>query len=443
MRFRITAIAVVVSGIVLTLTAVGVVLVMRSRLWDNVDASLAQRADQIEAAAIANPDGPLPNSGDEERFAQVLDSNGEVLQATDNVDGLGALVDPPSGDRALSTLSGLPIDEDEFRVLARRFEGDRFVVVGESADDISEAVRSLILALGFTIPIAIAALGGMVWWLVGRTLRPVDRMRREVDAIGPGELDSRVAAPGTGDEIDELARTMNAMLARLDESAARQRRFVSDASHELRTPLARIRSTLEVELTQPADQRSVPALELTCRSALDDVVRMQDLVDDLLRIAQHDARQVADVAELVDLDVIVDEEVRAVRRLTPIQIDMTGVSGATVRGVPSELARVVRNLLTNAVRHARQRVVVRLDERDEVVLTVDDDGPGIPPAERERVFERFVRLDAARAAVDGGSGLGLSIARDVVSGHGGRISIGEAPIAGARITVVLPTVDQR
>ena len=141
---------------------------------------------------------------------------------------------------------------------------------GESIDDINETVRSLVLALLVTIPIAVAVLGAMVWWLVGRTLEPVSRIRREVDVIGLDELDRRVPSPGTGDEIDELATTMNAMLARLEESAGRQRRFVSDASHELRTPLARMRSTIEVELAQPDDQRSESSLESTCRSALDE-----------------------------------------------------------------------------------------------------------------------------------------------------------------------------
>jgi signal transduction histidine kinase len=195
-----------------------------------------------------------------------------------------------------------------------------------------------------------------------------------------------------------------------------------------------------VELTQPIEQRSVEALEMTCRSALDDVVRMQDLVDDLLVVARHDAGHAAGVDELVDLDVVVDEEVRTLRPMTPIRIDVTGVSGATVLGSESELARVVRNLLTNAIRHARHLVVVRLDEGNEVELTVDDDGPGIPPAERDRVFDRFVRLDDARSKADGGSGLGLAIARDVVRVHGGRVAISEAPIGGARVTVVLPAV---
>jgi signal transduction histidine kinase len=297
-------------------------------------------------------------------------------------------------------------------------------------------------ALLVTIPIAVAVLGLMVFWLVGRALEPVSRIRREVDAIGLGELDRRVPAPGTGDEIDELATTMNAMLGRLEQSAGRQRRFVSDASHELRTPLARVRSTIEVELSQPDGLRSQSSLESTCRSALVEVVAMQDLVDDLLIVARNDTTDSHAAHKLVDFDVVVDDEVRQVRPGSNIRIDMSRVSAATVIGDRAQLARVVRNVLANALRHASSRVEITLSERDHVELLIDDDGPGVPVEDRQRVFERFVRLDEARAQADGGTGLGLAIAHDIVRDHGGAIAVTEAPIGGARVMVTLPTVDR-
>jgi signal transduction histidine kinase len=330
-------------------------------------------------------------------------------------------------------------------VMIRRSEaaGDpRFIVVGESVDDINEAVGSLVKALLVTIPVAVAVLGLMIWWLVGRTLEPVSRIRREVDAIGLDELERRVPAPGTGDEIDQLATTMNAMLGRLEQSAGRQRRFVSDASHELRTPLARVRSTIEVELSQPDDLRSQSSLESTCRSALVEVVAMQDLVDDLLIVARNDTSDSHAAHKLVDLDVVVDDEVRQVRPGSNIRIDMSRVSAATVIGDRAQLARVVRNVLANALRHASSRVELTLSEHDHVELLIDDDGPGVPVEDRQRVFERFVRLDEARAQADGGTGLGLAIAHDVVRDHGGAIAVTEAPIGGARVIVTLPTVDR-
>ena len=229
---------------------------------------------------------------------------------------------------------------------------------------------------------------------------------------------------------------MNAMLSRLEESAGRQRRFVSDASHELRTPLARMRSTIEVELAQPDDRRTESSLESTCRSAVGEVVAMQDLVDDLLVVARNDTTQMS--VAFVDLDVIVDDEVRQVRPSSAVGIDMTRVSAATVVGESSQLARAVRNVLANAVRHAASRVEVALIEGESIELLIDDDGPGIPPEDRQRVFERFVRLDESRAQLSGGTGLGLAIAYDIVSAHGGTIEVAAAPIGGARVRVILP-----
>ena len=444
-RWRITALAVVISAAVLAACAIAVVLVMRAELIDNIDGSLSQQADEIETAVAADRARPLANRDPEDRFAQVLDADGNVLMATDNVAGLPAIAGLPEGSRAFATHTEPTVDDDPLRVMIRRSTADgeaQYVVVGESVDDINETVRSLVLSLLVTIPIAVAVLGAMVWWLVGRTLEPVSRIRREVDAIGLGELDRRVPSPGTGDEIDELATTMNAMLARLEESAGRQRRFVSDASHELRTPLARVRSTVEVELAQLDHQTSVSSLESAFRSALHEVVAMQDLVDDLLSVARNDTGSARRESKLVDLDVIVDEEVRQLRPASIVRIDTTRVSAATVTGEASQLGRVVRNVLSNAVRHAASRVELTLTERDAVELLVDDDGPGIPGDDRQRVFERFVRLDEARTKGDGGTGLGLAIAHDILVAHGGTITIADAPIGGARVVMTLPAVAQ-
>jgi signal transduction histidine kinase len=163
---------------------------------------------------------------------------------------------------------------------------------------------------------------------------------------------------------------------------------------------------------------------------------VQDLVDDLLVVARNDTTP--GERALVDLDVIVDEEVRQLRPTSAVQIDMSGVSGAAVVGDAAQLARVVRNVLANAVRHAANRVDVTLAEHESVELLIDDDGAGIPTEDRERVFERFVRLDESRSQEGGGSGLGLAIARDIVTAHGGTIQIADAPIGGARVKVTLP-----
>ena len=437
MRARITALAVVIATVVLALASLVVVLVVQSQLRADLDRALEQRVDQIAAAVVDDPDAAVANSNDEDRFAQVLDAEGRVVAATSNVDGEPPLAPLPEGDRSASTRGDLPLEDDAYRVLVRRVPieglrgGSGTVIVGENVDDVDDGVRALIVTLLLVVPAAVAVLAGAVWWLVGRTLRPVEAIRTEVDGIGLGQLDHRVPAPGTGDEIDRLAETMNAMLARLEASAADQRRFVADASHELRTPLARLRTQFEVDLADPrADLRA------TVREGLRDVDDMQAIVDDLLFLARLDAGAAAGRFDRLDLDAIVAEEVARARTTTDRSIDTSAVAPAVVRGDGHQLARLVRNLLANATRHARERVVVSVREQDDgVVLTVADDGPGIPPADRERVFERFVRLDDARTG--NGTGLGLAIARDIAALHGGTV-VAAGGTGGAELVVHLP-----
>ena len=440
-RWRITAVAGLVAAVVLGVAAVVVVVAVQRELRDNLDRSLAQRADQVEVAVLSDPATGLANSDQEDRFVQVLDARGAVIFSTDNVAGSDALVDLPIGRQEATTRSDLPLEDDRFRVLIRRFDlddGTNYVVVGENIDDVTDGVRALVVTLAIVFPLAALALVAAVWWLVGRTLRPVEEIRREVESIGLDRLDHRVPAPGTGDEIDRLAATMNDMLARLQSSAEVQRRFVADVSHELRTPLTRMRTTLEVDLSEPGAD-----LDVTARGVLDDAIDMQALVDDLLFLARRDAGTGDVRLRPTDLDVIVDEEVRLVRAETTVRVDMTGVSAAVVDGDARQLARLVRNLLSNAVRHAASLVMVTLVELDdartgEVMLRVDDDGVGIAPEDRRRVFERFVRLDSARSGRDGGTGLGLAIVADIAAAHGGTVDVVESSLGGASFVVRLP-----
>jgi signal transduction histidine kinase len=281
----------------------------------------------------------------------------------------------------------------------------------------------------------------LIWWLVARTLRPVESIRREVADISGQNLHRRVPEPSTGDEIARLAHTMNAMLDRVEEAAERQQRFVADASHELRSPLTRIRSELEVDLGDPG----TADLVATHRSVLDETEKLQRLVDELLFLARSDAFEHHDRHSVaVDLDDTVLRETQRLRGTSTIPIDISGVSAAQVRGDPSDLTRVVRNLTDNAVRHAHSTVTIALSEHGgHAVLTVADDGPGIPPERREEAFERFTRLDEARAATDGGTGLGLAITREIVERHGGTIVVDPHHAAGARFVVELPLAAPR
>ena len=436
-RARVTIIAVIVVAAVLLANAVLVVLLQRRSLLDNLDRSLEQRADQI-AASVDDLDGGFANSNTEDRFAQLLDADGTPVASTANVAGEPLVVDPiPEASQQQWTTSDIPLEDDSYRILLRRVElgdGADVLLVGENIDDLQDAVRNLALTLAGLVPLAVAALGAAVWWLVGRTLQPVEQIRREVAEISLDRLDRRVPHPETGDEIDRLASTMNAMLDRLESSNDRLQRFVADASHELRSPLSRIRSTVEVDLST-SDRH----LEATCRSVLEETVAIQQMVDDLLFLARHDDPHTLPRHRPVDLDVVIDAEVERLREESGTSVDMTGVSAGPVDADPLQMARLVRNLLNNAARHSRDRVTIGLTEDDGVVrLVVDDDGDGVSDADRERIFDRFTRLDEARAASTGGTGLGLAIARDIAVAHGGTNSYQTAPGGGARFAVELP-----
>ena len=235
-------------------------------------------------------------------------------------------------------------------------------------------------------------------------------------------------------EIARLAATMNDMLDRVEGSQLQQRRFVSDASHELRSPLAALRTRLEVELRQPDPDWSSAAA-----AAVDDAARMQRLVEDLLLLARSDDGQLPIRRTLVDLDDVVFDVVAEVDR-GPISVETSEVSAGLVEGDADHLRRVLRNLVENALRHASSTVSISLAEVEgRVMCFVDDDGPGVPEAAREVVFERFIRLDDARSRDEGGSGLGLAISSEIVAAHGGRLAVGEAPLGGARFGLELPS----
>ena len=360
-RARVTLIAVLVVAAVLIVNAVLVVLLQRRSLIDNMDQSLEQRADQI-AASLDDLDGGFANSNTEDRFAQLLDADGALVAATGNVADAPVEVGLQGAGPQRWTTSDIPLEDDAYRILVRRVDraGDTaYLVVGENIDDLQDSVQNLALTLTGLIPLAVAALGAVVWWLVGRTLQPVEQIRREVAEISLDRLDRRVPDPETGDEIDRLASTMNAMLDRLESSNERLQRFVADASHELRSPLTRIRTTVEVDLS--ANDRDLGA---TCRGVLDETVAIQELVDDLLFLARNDDPHVLPRRQSVDLDVVVDTEVERLRAERGITVDMSRVSAELVTGDPSQMARLVRNLLNNAARHARDRVVVGLDQEN-------------------------------------------------------------------------------
>jgi signal transduction histidine kinase len=267
----------------------------------------------------------------------------------------------------------------------------------------------------------------------------VEAIRRQAEVITGQRLNQRVPEPPTRDEIYRLARTLNDMLARLEASAKRQERFVADAAHELRTPLASLRTRLETALLRGDDEAGPELLQ----GLWSETVRLGSLVDHLLLLARSDAGTLRARARPVDLDDVVGE-VLSSTQAGDVVLRARSVEPVQVTGDAALLEQVLRNLVENAVRHAVRAVDVSLSsEGSHAVLTVDDDGPGIPESERAEVFQRFVRLDDSRDRKRGGVGLGLAIVAEIVRVHSGRVDVSDSPSGGARLTVRLPMASEQ
>jgi signal transduction histidine kinase len=429
LRTRITLVAALVVGITLVLGAVAFVAVLRTSLFDALATSVEADASEIAARAESGAD-ILANIDDDDRFIQVTDDSGRTIASSDSLEG--ALVTLPSSDDA--QLVTLPDDDTEYLAIAQ--EDDGFTVIAaRSTEDVAETVGTIIRLLAVAVPLVLLLLGVTVWIVVGRALRPVEQMRREVDAVSAASLDRRIDESGSGDEIDRLAHTMNRMLDRLDESQRAQKRFISDASHELKSPLASLRQFAEVARDYP-DRVSAPDLS---DAILDEGARLERLVQNMLVLAHTDESSLSVTRRAVDLDDLLLTEAARLRSSNDVLVDTSKVGAGRVSGDAALLAQVVRNLVDNAARHAKGHITLALsDNGSQVTLTVDDDGPGVSAAHRERIFDRFVRLDEARARDSGGSGLGLAIVRATVLAHGGSVRVLGNAMGGARAEVVLP-----
>ncbi len=416
-RVRVTAVAAIVVTLVLLAAGFLLVTLQRQGLVDQLDDSLSAEADRVVDSL--ERDGRLPEGVNDDWFVVWLDADGTVqgTAGDEEAEPFGAQI---AGLR-LRDDGNVTFDGDSYLTVVESFDGEAgrgWVAVAASRDDIDGTVADLRNSLLWIIPLAVLILIAAVWFLVGRTLRPVEEIRAQVASIGVRELDRRVPVPPGGDEISRLATTMNDMLARLESSVRRQQQFVADASHELRTPLTRMRTELEVDARDP--EAADPAA--TRQSQLEEIAGLQKMIEDLLLLARSDAGTVPAEREDVDLDDIVLDEVAAAS-LGPVRIDASNVSAAQVSGSPAELRRVVRNVLDNARRHARSQISVELAEQDgHARLVVSDDGPGIPPEDRARVFERFARLDPSRTGANH-AGLGLSIVQEIVTRHHGHVEI--------------------
>jgi signal transduction histidine kinase len=451
-RVRAAVVSVFIVGVAFVLSASGAIWLLRNSLYQS--ATNTAKAEAVSISFLITTRGfvpaPLPIST-EEMAAQVVGADGSVIRSSRDIAGQAAMADlsPAPGHFATSTRVVLRVRrfthvrldlDNRFVVAAVGLRGPgaaRSVLVAYSLGAADHAISLVELSLGIAFPVLALLVGVLVWALTGWALRPVEAIRTEVAELSATDLRRRVPEPVANDEIGRLARTMNAMLERLEVSNDHQRQLVADVSHELRNPLAALQAQLEVAAAHPGT-----ASQSMLEGSVVEVNRMSQLVEDLLTLARLDEGMLRLRPSDVDLDELIFVQADRLRAQGKVDVSVKGVTAARVRGDEAQLARVVANLSDNAQRYARHQVEFATAQRgDFYYLTVSDDGPGVPWFERERIFERFIRLDTARAHEGTGAGLGLAIVREIVTAHGGEVWVEDAQ-PGARVVVRLPATGQ-
>jgi signal transduction histidine kinase len=437
LRARLLALGVTGVALALALGSLVLYAVLTFTVNRTVDDGALASARAVAAMVSENTvPNPLPVSGSQ--VVQVVSGSGAVVSASVSADRLTPLLRPPELARALAgeriSIPGARVGlSGTMRAIAMQAgppSASRSIIVAVPVNDVEQSQRVLriTLLLAYTPLVVIMAL--IAWRVIGSTLRPVETLRSGAARISGSDQDERLAVPESADEIRALALTLNDMLDRLAASRGRQRAFVADAAHELRSPLTSMRTQLEV--AQHLGEGGELAADL-----LADVARLSTLVEDLLLLARagSDSKHVP-VRESLDVRALL---VATADRYAGARVPVSVAGGPAVyaNANSDELRRVLANLVDNAVRHASSKVVLQVRaEGGAAVLTVVDDGPGIPADERDRVFERFARLDDARDRDAGGTGLGLAIVRELLRRSDGSISLQDNPSGPGLAAVV-------
>jgi signal transduction histidine kinase len=444
-RARSVLVAVVVVSVAMLIGGTGLILALQASLEQSVEATGRARAAEVVSRVAANGlQATAATLSDESRtdaVTLVLDARGDVIASSRR-----------GATRALSTqrppVGAYTSVEQDIDTLD---EGGQWKVVTTAVSAVDQTwyiqvavpiriqrdtVQTVVVLLLAGTPLLLAAVAAAVWVLVGRALRSVEQIRTTVAEIDARALSARLEVPPTRDEIAALARTMNAMLDRLQASDRAQRAFVSDASHELRSPLATLSTA--AELAGRTGDEEVRRRLLDTMNA--ELVRMRGLVGNLMTLARVDSPDATAVAADVDLDDLVDHEARL--RMTSHLDVQSHIEPVRVSADAVRVAQPLRNLVDNAERHAAEHIALTLTTQgDEAVIWVDNDGPEVDPADRETIFERFVRLDVSRSRDAGGSGLGLAIARAGITSQGGGVGVVEHPAGWCRFEIRLPLTD--
>ena len=430
-RARLTLIFVIAITIILTFTGVALVnLVHRSLLkqaTNQIDSVIEQTQQRLATANIlANRVIVLPPVGDV--VVQVVNySDSRVWAASSAIQTAPVLARPitdalvPSGltfqfihnASTRSTITELSTGEVSTITTTR---GPALVFGFVYGGAIEHSVRVLLVSLLISFPLLLFMSGGLIWLGIGLALAPVESIRRRVDAIAAEDLTERVPVTGGDDEIARMARTVNAMLDRLESASKFQQEFVSNASHELRSPLTTLLATTERATSDPTNANWTEVADVIMREGR----RLDGIIGDLFWLARHDEDHTRSEREDVDFDDLLYEEATRVRSMSDLVVDTSAVQPTRVVGDPAMLKRMIRNVVDNAMRYAQRelRFAARFDG-DEAVVVVSDDGEGIDVAESARFFERFTRADSARSRQSGGTGLGLAIVTEIVIRHGG------------------------
>jgi heavy metal sensor kinase len=455
-RTRLAVWYAVLLAVILGGLSVFLVLRLRADLVTAADRSLDTRAAQVSLGYQAGVEGEFQDVADAtlvrlpvgEGGAQLLSVDGQVLESSgDRVAeapmlGRSVLTQVTGGEHVRISVALGP-DHELFRLLAvsaPHRPKTEVLVVASSLEEVSASIHRLLVLLLLAGPAVLAAVALGGWWVARKALLPVARMTREASSIGIEGLDERVAVPPVNDELARLARTLNAMLDRLERGVEEKRRFVADASHELRTPLAVMRSELEVSLRS---DDLPPSAHDVLASAAEEVERMSCMVENMLTLARMDEGKLQLLKTTVDLDALgrtVVDDLRPLAERKGVRLNVDGGKGS-VRADRERLYQVVANLVDNGVKYGEPGGSVHVSvwrRGSEAGLTVADTGPGIPAAVLPRIFDRFVRADPARSTAEGGTGLGLAICRGIVEAHGGRIWAESELGNGSTFSVAFP-----
>jgi signal transduction histidine kinase len=437
-RVRLTLIFVVAIAAILSFTGLALVHLVRHSLANDAN-------NQIQSEMIRTEES-FANASSVQNYRVILAMQGNVVIQVTNPAGTkiwaasAAIAKAPvlaygvvdesapnglavqmvrssSTERTLSQISAGRVGT----IFTKRGTGLIFgFVYGEG---INHSVGVLMASLVVSFPLLLVLTGGLIWIGMGLALAPVKSIRRRVDAIAASDLSQRVPPTGGDDEIARMARTVNAMLDRLEASSRFEQEFVSNASHELRSPLTTLLATTARAAKDPERANWSEVGEVIMREGR----RLETLIDDLAWLARHDELRAGILRVDVDLDDLLFEEGHRVRLLSDFSVDTTMVQPTRVTGDPAMLKRMIRNVVDNAARYATEEL--RFDSHydgDEAVVRVSDDGEGIDVNQSDRFFERFIRSDPARARHSGGTGLGLAIVAEIVERHGGSVRFVEA-----------------